>query len=99
MTSALSLGPHAVFIVASYAVTLAVVVGLVLWVWLDGRRQTRILAELEARGVRRRSAEPAVPAAAGHNPVMGMKRQGFNICLICFKDNKLSPVRHKRVSA
>lgn len=62
-----ALGPHAVFIAASYAVTLAVVAALIGWVWVDHRRQTRLLADLEARGVRRRSAEPR--AASPADPV------------------------------
>jgi heme exporter protein D len=53
-----SLGPHAAFILAAYAVTLLVVVGLIAWVLLDYRAQARALADLDARGVRRRS-EPA----------------------------------------
>lgn len=60
----IDLGPHAVFIVASYAVTLVVVLGLIGWVWADHRRQLRLLAALEARGVRRRSAEPAATVEA-----------------------------------
>ena len=47
---------HAGFIIASYLVTLIVVVGLIVWIVLDGRLQKRRLAELEARGIRRRSA-------------------------------------------
>jgi heme exporter protein D len=50
-----SLGPHAGFILAAYAVTLIVVVALVAWVVVDHRAQARALAELDARGVRRRS--------------------------------------------
>jgi heme exporter protein D len=52
------------FIFASYAVTLVVMAGLILWVILDRRRQDRRLAELEARGIRRRSdrRNPAAPA-------------------------------------
>lgn len=46
---------HAGFIVAAYLVTLAVVVGLAVWVIADGRMQRRRLAELEAHGARRRS--------------------------------------------
>ena len=53
------LGPHAGFIVASYAIFFAVVVGLVVWVIRDGAAQRRALADLEARGVRRRS-DPGV---------------------------------------
>jgi heme exporter protein D len=47
---------HAGFIIAAYLVTLVVLVILVAWIVLDGRLQKRRLAELEARGVRRRSA-------------------------------------------
>ncbi len=50
------MSPHTGFIVAAYAVTAATLVALVLWVALDARAQRRRLAELEARGVRRRSA-------------------------------------------
>jgi len=52
---AVNLGPHAAFIVAAYAVTAIVVAVLIAWVWLDHRAQTRALADLDARGVRRRS--------------------------------------------
>ena len=48
-------GPHAGFIVAAYAVGAAVVAGLLAWVMADYRRQRRLMAELEARGARRRS--------------------------------------------
>jgi heme exporter protein D len=51
----MDLGPHAAFIIASYAIVTIVMVGLVAWLILDGRRQQRILDDLEARGVRRRS--------------------------------------------
>jgi heme exporter protein D len=47
---------HAGFIVASYAAATIVVIALVAWVMLDFRAQRRNLAELEARGVARRSA-------------------------------------------
>jgi heme exporter protein D len=47
---------HAGFIVAAYLVTMAVLIGLVVWVIADGRTQKRRLADLEARGVRRRTA-------------------------------------------
>ena len=47
---------HAGFILAAYAVTALVVGGLVLRAVLDHRAQTRALAELEARGIRRRSS-------------------------------------------
>jgi heme exporter protein D len=51
----MALGPHAGFIIAAYAVTAAVVLGLIAWVIADRRAQTRALADLDARGVRRRS--------------------------------------------
>jgi heme exporter protein D len=66
----MDLGPHAAFILLSYAATVLVVAGLVLWVVLDHRAQARALADLEARGVRRRSAArasaeaPASPEAS-----------------------------------
>jgi heme exporter protein D len=47
---------HAGFIAAAYIVTAVVLAALYLWIVVDGRRQTRRLADLEARGVRRRSA-------------------------------------------
>ena len=50
------MGPHAGFIITAYLLTLVALVGLVAWVVADGRAQKRRLAELEARGVRRRSA-------------------------------------------
>lgn len=53
----MDLGPHAPFIIASYAIVAVVLIGLVAWLVVDGRRQQRILDDLEARGVRRRSRE------------------------------------------
>jgi heme exporter protein D len=46
---------HGFFIVTSYAVTALVVAGLILRAVIDHRIQTKALAELEARGVGRRS--------------------------------------------
>jgi heme exporter protein D len=51
----MNLGPHADFIVASYAVTVFVIALLVAWVVLDYSAQRRILGDLEERGVQRRS--------------------------------------------
>lgn len=56
--SAMDLGPHAIYIWASYAIAALMLAGLAAWLALDGRRQRRTLAELEARGVRRRSDAP-----------------------------------------
>jgi heme exporter protein D len=50
------MGQHAAFILAAYAVTTLVVAGLVLRAVLDYRAQKRQLADLEARGTRRRSS-------------------------------------------
>jgi heme exporter protein D len=49
-------GAHAGFIIAAYAVTVVVLAGLLAWAVLDGRMQRRRIADLEARGIRRRSA-------------------------------------------
>jgi heme exporter protein D len=56
---------HMGFIVAAYAAAAAVVVALIAWVALDYRTQSRRLADLEMRGVTRRSAqaEPALTQA------------------------------------
>ncbi len=52
----MNLGPHAGFIVAAYAVALAIVAGLIAWIVIDHRAQMRILEDLERAGVTRRSA-------------------------------------------
>jgi heme exporter protein D len=49
-------GVHGGFIVAAYMVTAVVLSALVGFIVHDGRVQRRRLAELEARGIRRRSA-------------------------------------------
>ncbi|HEU5016565.1 MAG TPA: heme exporter protein CcmD [Pseudolabrys sp.] len=43
------------FIVAAYAVTIFIVVALCAWVTLDYYAQRRVLGDLEARGIMRRS--------------------------------------------
>jgi len=52
----MDLGPHAVFIWASYAVVALVLAALIIWLIADGRQLRRRLQDLEARGIRRRSA-------------------------------------------
>jgi heme exporter protein D len=52
----IDLGNHAGFIVASYAVAVIVIGGLITWVMADYRTQRRKLADLDRRGLRRRSA-------------------------------------------
>jgi len=54
----MDLGPHAGFIIAAYAVTIVVVGLLVAWVTTDYFTQKRALAELDRRGITRRSAAP-----------------------------------------
>lgn len=49
-------GAHAGFILAAYLLAAAVLVGMIAWIVVDGRAQRRRIADLEARGVRRRSA-------------------------------------------
>ena len=58
----MNLGPHAAFIVAAYAAAIAVVAGLIAWVMVDFRAQKRVLGDLEAHGVTRRSAAIKEPA-------------------------------------
>jgi len=47
---------HIAFIAAAYGAGIVVVAALIAWVMLDYRLQRRILAELETKGVSRRSA-------------------------------------------
>ncbi len=54
----MDLGPHAAYIWASYGIAAAIIAALIWWLVVDGRRQQRLIAELESRGVRRRS-EPS----------------------------------------
>jgi heme exporter protein D len=48
---------HAGFIAAAYIATALVLAALVAWVVVDGRVQKKRLADLEARGIKRRSAQ------------------------------------------
>jgi heme exporter protein D len=71
MMLVLGLGARAPFIIGSYAAAAVVLAALVIWLILDGRRQQRLLDEIEARGVRRRSARGASATTrqseAGHD--------------------------------
>ena len=60
----MNLGPHAFFIIAAYVGSAVIVGGLIVRAVLDHRAQLRALAELEGRGVRRRSAHGSNPEAA-----------------------------------
>jgi len=48
-------GPYGAFILGAYAAALVIVSAMVAWVLIDHRRQIKILSDLEARGVTRRS--------------------------------------------
>jgi heme exporter protein D len=52
----MDLGPHASFIWSAYAVVTVVITALIAWLVVDGRQLERRLADLAARGVKRRSA-------------------------------------------
>ena len=62
------LGPHADFILAAYGVTLIAVTALVLAIVADDRHQRHVLAELERKGIRRRSAKAETPLPAARKP-------------------------------
>jgi heme exporter protein D len=47
---------HLPFIVGSYAAATIVIASLIVWIMLDYRAQRRALADLEMRGISRRSA-------------------------------------------
>jgi heme exporter protein D len=54
----MDLGSHAGFIISAYLLTTAVIALLVGWVTADYFTQKRALAELDRRGITRRSATP-----------------------------------------
>jgi heme exporter protein D len=54
----MDLGPHAGFIIIAYLMAIAVVGVLIAWVVGDYFAQRRALADLDRRGITRRSAEP-----------------------------------------
>ena len=54
----MDLGPHGPFIITAYLIAATVVAGLVIWVIADHLAQKRALADLERRGITRRSVEP-----------------------------------------
>ncbi len=51
------LGPHAGFIWVSYGAATFLIAGLIFWAWAGEREQQRRLADLERRGLRRRSSQ------------------------------------------
>ncbi len=58
MILGMNLGPHAIFIEASYIVTAVIVAALILWIVFDYAALRRVLGDLDARGIRRRSQSP-----------------------------------------
>ena len=55
---------HAGYILAAYLAAALVVGGLIVWVIADNRMQRRRIEQLEAEGVRRRSAKDATGTQA-----------------------------------
>jgi len=55
---------HTFYIAMSYGIAALISLCLIAWVWLDGRARSKELAELEASGIRRRSA-PKPTSAEG----------------------------------
>ncbi len=51
------------YILAAYGLTLLIMLGLIAWIVLDGKRQRQHLKDLEARGIRRRSDRTAARQA------------------------------------
>jgi heme exporter protein D len=51
------LGPHAGFIWVAYGAAALVIAVLIAWTWTSEREQRRRLADLERRGIRRRSSQ------------------------------------------
>jgi heme exporter protein D len=58
----MDLGPHATFIIASYAATGFILTALISWIVAENRALKRTLADFESRGITRRSDERAVPS-------------------------------------
>jgi heme exporter protein D len=56
----MDLGPHAAFIWSSYGAFILIVGALIGWILFDARRQANALADADRRGLKRRSADPAV---------------------------------------
>lgn len=52
----MDLGPHAGFIIATYVICTAVILGLIVWVKTDKAQQEKALRDLQAQGIGRRSA-------------------------------------------
>ena len=68
------LGQHAAFIIAAYGVTFVAVAALAFFIVEDDRKQRRLLAELERRGIRRRSAGASAKSKASADEKSKRKR-------------------------
>ena len=55
---------HVAFVSIAYAVTAVVIIAMIAWVLLDQRARSREIVDLEARGIRRRSATDSAGSAA-----------------------------------
>jgi heme exporter protein D len=55
----MSLGPYTSFVLTSYALVVAIVAVLIVWIAVDYRHQRQRLRDLEASGVTRRSGRTA----------------------------------------
>jgi len=55
---------HSTFVFAAYAVSAVTLIIICAWVWVDSRGRQKELKELEAAGIRRRSATPAPEQSA-----------------------------------
>ena len=75
---------HAGFILAAYLLTAVVLVGMIAWIVIDGRAQRRRIADLEARGVRRRSAGTRRMTATDETPKPRRPRLVFLLPLAVF---------------
>lgn len=53
----MDLGPHAFFIIVSYAAMSLILAALCVWLWLDGRRYQKALKAFEQRGGHRRRSQ------------------------------------------
>jgi heme exporter protein D len=71
----LHLGPHAIFIWGAYGVTFVVIAALAFSIFEDDRWQRRALAELEQKGIRRRSVPAQAEAVAAKSPAKRRARK------------------------
>jgi heme exporter protein D len=55
---------HSAFVAAAYAISAITLLSICGWVWLDSRGRKQELKELEAAGIRRRSASGSSEAGA-----------------------------------